>query len=433
MITVLLQYFQYASLGTQYSLNVELSILDKEKDKEKLGIITGNALIISLFLSLLLLAISVALYFIQPPFLIKYHINNLIIMVFAIGVLNNLCTIFVNIYRSYDDFFEIGFTELTFNLFPFLVIFIFKDLALVKALLYIMLALRVGHIAFYFYRFKYPLSFKFQKKIIQTLSNIGFALMLINIGYNLFFILVRTFVGKNYPVETMGQFTFCFTITNSVVLGVQSFLFTIYSKLIKEFADDTNENQEIMNNINKKSIAYNYTVMLFLMLVISFLPLLFFIFEQYRESYITLLLLLLSQTFFSAGTIHATFVLSKKYHQYMVVRTLFVSTLFAVTIYFLTKMGVDIKLISVCIFFFSFLYAYFQIKSSHQYLEVPFNVFSFIKNNIGYKSFLLILTLFVTSFIVSTNLIVIFAFPIFCLINLKELKQNVQEIKKVLL
>lgn len=433
LISVLLQYFQYSSLGIQYSLNVELSINRHNPKSEYSGLVIYNSLLVNVFIGLVFILLSVVLYELKPEMLVRYDIIDLIIVIFSLGVLNNLCTIFINIYRSYDSFFKIGLNELTFNLIPFIFIFFFKDLELIRVLLYSMLVLRIIHILLFIYKFKFPIVFKLDNKLLVTLFKTGFLLMLINIGYNLFFMLIKTFVGKYYSVEEMGQFTFCFTITNAVVLGVQSFLFTMYSSILNEMANDNSANKMILQNINKKSIAYNYTVMILIMLVISGLPILFMFFDKYKASYVTLIYILLAQAFFTAGTMHATYLFAKKQQIILVKKTLSVSFVFLLIVFFLTQQKVKLDYIGLIILIFSFFYAYVQILSSHRFLGVHFSLHLFIKDNIGYIPMVIIMSLFLFT-IFANNMYILFAvFPIFIFFNYKSIIANFEEIKKILL
>lgn len=310
---MLIEYYQYSMLGLQYSVNVELSVLEKDDaaHRKRAGTVIFNTLAMAVGFAMAYLLGSIALKFGFPELGSGYMLNRYVIIVMAIAMLNALATVFMNIYRSYDEFFEIGFTELTYTIVPFCAIFFFKDGQLIEWLLYLMLGARVIHIAMYVARFRFPNTPLFDLGLMRTLMVSGFGLMLFNISYNLFFMLSKAVVSASYAVETMGFFTFAFTITNAAVYGIQTLLFTIYSKLLYDFSRGGGP-EETYTLVRKNAKAYNLAVSSVIFIIIGLLPALFYFFPQYSPVLPLLVMFLISRVIFTIGTMYGTLVFARK-------------------------------------------------------------------------------------------------------------------------
>lgn len=310
---MIIEYYQYSLFGLQYSVNVDLSVIDKNTStaEQQLGCISFNALLISAVLGGVYMAVAVFSVCLFPQMGSEYELSSHLVPVVGIAVLNALATVFMNIYRSFDEFFEIGFSELTFTIVPFCALFLFSGSELIDWMLWLMLGARVLHIALYIVRFRFPLMWNPDAELSRHLLMSGFGLMLFNISYNLFFIISKSVVGANYAVEVMGQFTFAFTLTNAAVYGIQTMLFTVYSKLLYDFGSATGA-EEIYDLVRGNARAYNLAVSTVIYLMMGALPVLFMVFPKFTAVLPLLVLFLVSRVIFTIGTMYGTLIFARK-------------------------------------------------------------------------------------------------------------------------
>lgn len=310
---LIIECYQYSLFGLQYSVNVNLSVLDKndEDSGPSAGAISFNALLLSTLFCAAYMSMAITIQGVWPGIGARYELSTHLIPVVCIALLNAVATVFMNIYRSFDEFFEIGLTELTYTVVPFCALFLFHGSELIDWMLWLMLIARVAHIVLYVVRFRFPVVWRPDMVLIRQMLLSGFGLMLFNISYNLFFIMSKSVVGANYPVEVMGHFTFAFTITNAAVYGIQTLLFTVYSKLLYEFGS-VNGADNLYMLVRDNAKAYNLAVSAVIYVMLGTLPVLFLYFPKYSEVLPLIVLFLVSRVVFTIGTMYGTLVFAKK-------------------------------------------------------------------------------------------------------------------------
>ncbi len=369
-ITMVIEYLKYSTLGIQHSLNVELSTIEKEEEKNKdvISKLIGNSLISTLILSSILTIPAVIIYYNGFGFGAKYNLEQYIFLIVAFIIFNNVSLIYINIYRSYINLPRIIFSELIFGILPFVTIFFFKGENLLLALLFAMLFARVISIAMFAIKFPFPFSLSFNFDLAKKLIYVGFGLLIYNVSYTLVFLSARTIVSIFYNVEEMGYFTLAFTITSATLMGLNAITFVVYPKILYKLRDGQ-DNEEAISTVLKYSKIYSTVVSLIILFVIMIAPLVFIFIEEYSPIATALNFLLLAQAIYSYSYIYASMSFARK-KQYEVAKFSLILLAIIFCIYLvLGYLQIEYKYIALVIILYVTIYSVWQMKFGNFLLD----------------------------------------------------------------
>ena len=308
------QYLVYSNLGIQYALNVKLSVNDDDKSdfSEKIKSTINSSFVLFVFTSILLIIISTIMIYYKVDFKQIIPTSHFIIGLLGVTILFHLQEIFLNIFRIQKKFYIIIITEILISISAIIVIPFFNGLELFYAVIiswFIALLLST-----FIFKINYKYEIKWDTKMIKPLIFIGVPFLLYNFSFNLISMSSRSFVAYFYSIKEMGYFTFAVSLTTAIMLIFNSVSWIIYPRLINKLSNSSlslREQESLLFNLTKKTLA-----ILFILITSSiiFLPIIFFILEEYSFSFKSIIILLVNQI-----VINSTFALNS----YLVGRNLF--------------------------------------------------------------------------------------------------------------
>jgi O-antigen/teichoic acid export membrane protein len=225
-ITLVIRYLNQLNLGISHSVNAIISI---HKNKEwYIQKVIGTSLTMLAGLSVVVILFFAGNIVFHWDIGSKYNFSTYAPIVAVIGILAYFNTLFSNIFRVYGRVVEIAINQSAFPILMLITIFIFKGENLLRALIganFLSFLL-----SFFLYLYRTPVKLKpfFISRLIKTIQIKGWHLFIYNTSFYLIVISTSSFVSAYYPVEEFGYFTFAFSLSNIVLLLLQSISFLIF-------------------------------------------------------------------------------------------------------------------------------------------------------------------------------------------------------------
>lgn len=292
-LLLVLMYLSFLSFGFQYAIIVKLST-EQADDTEKKDKTISVALTYTFIIAFALTFSGIILSIIDFDLFSKYSFGKYVVAIGAIAGLNHCWEIYKNIYRVFNKLGRIALSELI-NVFLLLsVVFIFKGDALIYSTLIVMIL--SGLINIFLFTINAPFKFKISFDLIymKEFLKIGMPLLIVAISSYLITLAPRTIVSIFYNVETMGYYSFANSITNSVMLGLNTIAWVFFpAALSKTHGGITNE--EATKSLSIINNLYGTSVLIAIFSAMLLLPLLYFYLPSYEPSKNTLYILMLAQ------------------------------------------------------------------------------------------------------------------------------------------
>lgn len=423
--TLVIQYFSYSNFGVQYSTNVELSIIDKSdaNNNDRIGSIIFNSLFFSLTITTVYIIIGLLLKSYWPNLLHEYNFGDVVMLLFLIGGINNINIVYINIYRSFQNFTIIAISEMIFAGLPFITLFFFRDIELIYAILYAMLSAKLINLFLFVARFKYPISYSFKISMVSSLVITGIGLLLYNLSYNLFFLINKSFVSVYYSVKQLGLFTFAFTIAAATMLGVKAFMFTIYPKLLYMFRDNPNSIKKTLILIKDNNDTYNTAVriIIFLMIFLSY-PFIM-IFNKYVDILLLLNLILYAQIIFTASTMYGIYVFANKRYWGLLKYSVLLVFVFTVLSYLAALYKINLNYFGFLVVIFAAFFSLIQKKYAMYIMGYKMSSIKILKSFFDYKIVLPII-IFVIAHFTITPVLYSLSSLLFFVLSAKSIKKT---------
>ena len=227
---MIISYFSYFNLGIDKSLNV-LFIQNRENHEYSKSLV-ANAFILIFIICLIVIGLSVILFFSDIPTINKFELGKLFLLIPAIVTLYHLNSIMGTVYRIKNRLFELAIFQSIIPILIFLTMFFANGKKLLATLIW---ATFFGHIislAIFLINKKTPLDGLIDFKTCKKLLNKAIFLFLFNVSFYLIILSTRSIISYYYSVEKFGNFTFGYTIANAILLLLQAVSIIIYPKVI---------------------------------------------------------------------------------------------------------------------------------------------------------------------------------------------------------
>lgn len=306
-ILLFLQYSNYSTLGTEYSLNILLST--KQRSKVFSSIIFSNGILILSAISILLIVLCIPIVYFDLEIFSKYLFISYLIPTVLIAIFWNFNNYYSNIYRVYGKLFEIAFFQTSIQVLLIPAILLFKSEQLLISLLYITAFAHIISLILFIYNSPLNFKYRFHKKISKIIIKRGLFLLFYNVSAYLMLLSSKTIVSIFYSVEEMGKFSFANSISQTAVMGFSIISFILFPKLIEKLNAKEKNSEAIFE---RAKTNYFYAAYFSILLVILVLPLFLHFFDQYKDSYKAIVYLLLAQIIAAISFAHAILLISNK-------------------------------------------------------------------------------------------------------------------------
>lgn len=309
-LNLCIQYLSHSLLGIQYSLNLELSTSD-QSDKSYVHRLTSSALFITTVISVVLLTGGVWMYWFQPNLFERYRLSHYSLYIVAIVSLLNFQQVLFNIFRVYGKFFKIGFAELLVSLAVLVALFVAEEENLIQILFFSWIGSLIISITIFFFNSPIPLRIKKYADETKTLFKVGFPLLIYNLSYYLIIISSTTVLSIFYPVEVMGYYTLSNSISNAILLGINSIVWAFFPSFLAQMKEGIPSEQavRVIEKINRIYLAAIFIIFIaFLILA----PAIYFFLNQYAASEPTLNILFVTQIILASNFAANTYTMARK-------------------------------------------------------------------------------------------------------------------------
>jgi O-antigen/teichoic acid export membrane protein len=326
------QYLVYSNLGVQYALNAELSINTNSEQALK-NSIENSAFSMTIFISLVLFALSLFIYFFKIEIFPYKHSYNYVFLLLLLACLGHFQEIFINIFRINKKLRPILYADFFIAILTVLVIPFFKGINLINAVLWTwVLSLSVAMLV---YKNLYKKKIRFDSSYIKPLFNAGLPLLLFIFNYNLMGLTIRTLISIYYDTTSMGLFSFSNSLTSAIMLSFNSITWLMYPSIISKLSEyDLKgiELEEYLVGFSKKLIVIVFAIICIAIIV---MPVLFIYLPKYEPIKGALIILLLNQVVFNAGFAFVSLAIGRKsYYQIAAISLLSVIVCFLFGIVF---------------------------------------------------------------------------------------------------
>ncbi|QWV95967.1 oligosaccharide flippase family protein [Geomonas nitrogeniifigens] len=296
-LTLVQQYLGYTGLGLNFAANVELSTGLAPDSAERREVISSSFTLTAL-VALAVCLVVFLLQVLRVPWLESYPGNEFLLPVTVIAGLTNVQQLLVNVYRCYGKLGKIVFSELSLAVLTVLILFFFKDKALISASIGAMIVAICLNLAVFLFRPPFPIGFSIRGAVSKRLLGIGIPLLVYNFSFILITLIGRTIVGMYYPIEAMGIYSFANVISGTAMLAVESVAWIIFPSILSRIHEGV-DNESAAATLDRVRDFYATSVFATVFAIILCLPILFYFLPSYRPALETLNILLLSQALLS--------------------------------------------------------------------------------------------------------------------------------------
>lgn len=357
-LTLVQQYLMYSSLGFQYAINVELAV-NTLTDKERQAKYIGAALAMTTFIALVLVLIGSWVQFGQVPLFEKYGFNQYAFALSLIVGLAHLKEVFANVYRVYGKLGRIMAAELLIAFLPLLVVFFYRDEALVVALLAAMGLSSLMAILIFSIKAPFPLAPQINLSLVRHMLVIGIPLLVYNLSFALITIAGRTVVSIYYSVEELGFFTLANSITTATLLGLKAVTWVVFPAVLTKTRKGLPD-EEVRQTVYKVNDLYSTAVFLVVFSMILLAPLLTIILPQYQPVINILSILLLMQAVLSVIFGYNTIAIARNKQLKVAVISIVTVILITLVSIFIAWMDWEVFWVAIAMLAGSLLFVLFQ-------------------------------------------------------------------------
>ena len=279
---LVIQYLTQINFGIPYALNVQLATYEGKNDKLQSEYV-GNSLIFTFIHSAFIGVLAFACLYTNVPIFKKYEFYSYIFLVVSNGIIQNLDTLFINIFRIKNSLNSIIFYQAIMPVINLIACFFWKGKELLFALILSqILCYFLSFIVFLYYspiKIKLILKISAQSVLIRT----GMALLLFNASFYFIMIITRTFVSYFFSVKDLGYFSFALSFAQASFLALDTISFLIFPKLINRLKYQ--EGAELFKKIDYVRSNYNLIAFLVIFFTILVFPVILIILPDYVSSF----------------------------------------------------------------------------------------------------------------------------------------------------
>lgn len=414
-VLMFLQYFSYANLGVNHSLN---TILALKKSKSELSTaIWENSLLISVLFSTAIIIVNFALLYFFPNILSKFEYAKYGIAIVFLGVVSNFNNLFLALYRIHSKFLKINFQLLAPQV-VILFVLLFNSQVSIELIVRCMLITNLISLILFIYKSPLKLKLNYHKKIISNLLNRGISLLLYNMSYNFIMIASATLVSIFYIVSDFGQYKFAQTISSAIFMAAGAFSFVFYPKMLNRIS--TKNKEEVLIFIKEMKDIYigalNFLSFTFLLIV----PVILMLFPEYTGMLNVFKLLLIAQVFSNQSNVYKTYLISKREEKYLTYYGFLSIIIVVITGLMFSIYKLPFEFVALSVVLGSGFYSYMSIRKSLLFIGKSDG--GFIKEILSYK---LLIPLFIVlaSILWNDNFVLpILSFLVYVILNISESK-----------
>jgi len=310
-INLLVAIFSNIHFGIANAINILL--VQNKNDKSKCDSYISNAFILVFGLSLIPLAVLFYDRLFPIPYFEKYHLGNLFITVVLIIILTHINTLFSNIFRVKNKIFEIAFNQSIMPILIFSIMFFISGRNLLILLTTAYLVANLLSIYIYYRAKLVNLKYSFDRKISREIVLKGFFLFIYNTCFYFIILSTKTLISYNYSVKEFGYFAFAFAIANASVLLLDSFMFLIFPKTIQIFKGSNLVHIKIKIDSFRNNYIIAIQTIIYSAMSLCFIFIQFF--EQYKNSYFSLVLIMMTLMLYSNSSGYINYLLANNYEK----------------------------------------------------------------------------------------------------------------------
>lgn len=228
-LLLIINFFNIVDFGISNSLSVllvqdKLNIVNSKKHISSGIFITG-------IISLLVLMMYFTALILDIPLLAKYNAKNYLPYILIVILISYFNKLFSSVYRVHNKLFEIAFYQSIIPFILFLLVIVLKK----GEITFLVGAYLLGSILsllLFVLRGDIVLSKNISTSNINTVVQKGIWLFLYNSAFYFIIYTMSFGVSLLYTVEEYGKYNFAYTLSNAVVLLIDSFTFIIFPKMI---------------------------------------------------------------------------------------------------------------------------------------------------------------------------------------------------------
>ncbi|MBS7196832.1 MAG: oligosaccharide flippase family protein [Bacteroidales bacterium] len=308
-----LSYFVYFNLGVNHSLNTYMSIY--KNNQQMIARLWDNSLLLTWLFTTMAIIVGGGILYFFPNLFAKYDFKNYGIILFLIGILANINSIFISLFRVFGKFREINFQQIAPQILVLGIVLYFQEKTKISYVLYAMLATQLASLIIFCKRKVLKFSCVFSGKISKILICRGIHLMIQLFSFTFISLSAITMVSCFYRAEDLGYYSLSNTISVSVVMLIDTFMFILYPKLLNRFASSTNEgNIYLIDKIRKIYILGADCISLLSLMII---PIVFIFFPHYGGMISCFKLLTISRIILNVTNGYTQLLIAKHKETYM--------------------------------------------------------------------------------------------------------------------
>ncbi|MEP0986295.1 oligosaccharide flippase family protein [Ekhidna sp.] len=304
------QYFNYGSLGTNYSYTAYMS--DKSESDDLKDNLWPNTITLNITSSLLLIAGAVA-------YVIFFEANTQLLLLTAlIASMVNINTLFVNLFRIYGKLLLINLNDILIPFSYLLLIILLKEKLQVETIFWLQLTL-VGILMIFFISFSpEKLKIQYRIKIQKLLLSRGLKLFIYYVGFQLILISSRTVVSFYYSEEDLGFYTLANSLSKSLNQLSSILIFLFFPKIIEIISLKKNDSERIDFVREARNIfCSGFYLMIFiacfgLPFILNWIP-------EYKSISRPFILLIAAQAIFAIGFGYTMFLIWKRQEKSLII------------------------------------------------------------------------------------------------------------------
>ncbi|MCB8980446.1 MAG: oligosaccharide flippase family protein [Ardenticatenaceae bacterium] len=279
-LTLMQQYLMYTGFGFQHAINVELAV-NALSDKERQAKYINASFTMTLLIAAFLAVVGAYVQFQEIPLFPKYNFYQYTFAISLIVGLSHLKEVFSNIYRVYGKLNRIIVGEILIAALPLIVVFFFRDEALILAVLAATGFSSLIAVLVFIFRPPFSLKLEFDFPIAWQMMAIGIPLLVYTLSYSLITIMGRTVVSIFYSVEELGYFSLANSVTYATLLGLRAVTWVVFPSILTKTRDGLPD-EEVRKVVNKVNDLYSTAVFLVVFVMILLTPLLNIFLPQYK-------------------------------------------------------------------------------------------------------------------------------------------------------
>jgi len=279
-ILLLRRYFQLINFGIPDSTTV---LLIKCKDNNTLSadyIKSSVGWILLLSGVIILFAISHSIF--NYPFISRYGLTWEFYIVCITSCLTLLNDLFQKIARVRGRVFELTFYQSIIQILSFAIVLICNT-NLIPCLVLVYLLGNILSMYLFVKNGNFPFTGKFRLGIAKEIIRKGIYIFLYNFFFYLVMMFTRTIISSSYEIADFGNFTFAYTLANSIILLVDAVAALLIPKLLDKY--NTNDTNAINQTIAQIRVNYMHVSYILLFVMLIFFTILLKFFKDYNMSF----------------------------------------------------------------------------------------------------------------------------------------------------